>query len=193
MHRHSFQEISVRPKNGVLLLLVFLSIAIGSSATTLPDSCGSDNVQFDVKTQKHPPAPAAPAQGKAQIVFLEAMDRNLGCWTCGSPTSRIGMDGAWVGANQGNSWFAIDVAPGEHHLCTDWQSAFGTLKKKIGMAEFTAEAGKTYYFEVKVKIKEVGSGNSSDVDRDLDFAQISDDEGKFRMQSAALATSAPRK
>jgi hypothetical protein len=183
----------MKPKIGVFLLLVFLAATFRSRATTLPDSCGSDKTQFDVKTQKHAPAPAPPAEGKAQIVFLETMDRNLGCWSCGSPTSRIGMDGGWVGANQGNSWFAIDVAPGEHHLCTDWQSAFGTLKKKIGMAEFTAEAGKTYYFEVKVRIKEVGSDNSSDVDRDLDFAQISDDEGKFRLQSAALATSSLRK
>ena len=61
------------------------------------------------------------------------------------------------------------------------------------MAEFVAEPGATYYFEVKMKLKEIGSGDSSDVDRDLYFAQLSDNEGKFRMKTAALATSAPRK
>jgi hypothetical protein len=176
-----------------VFFLACLALCFQARCTTLPDSCGSDKIQFDVTTQKHQPPPVPPAAGKAQIIFIEALDRNLGCWSCGSPTSRIGMDGAWVGATQGNSYFAIDVAPGEHHLCTDWQSAFGTLKNKIGMAEFTAEAGKTYYFEVKMKLKEIGSGDTSDVDRDLGFAQISDDEGKFRMKSAARATSAPRK
>jgi hypothetical protein len=187
------QETAMNAKIGVFLFALCLIVTLRSQATTLPDSCGSDKTQFDVKTQKHQPGPAAPADGKAQIVFIEAMDRNLGCWSCGSPTSRVGIDGAWVGATQGNSWFSVEVPPGEHHLCTDWQSALGTLKKKIGMADLTAESGKTYYFEVKMKIKEVGSGNTSDVDRDLDFAQISEDEGKFRLQSAALATFVPRK
>jgi len=177
----------------MLSLCMCLVAGLRARSTTLPNSCGDDKTQFDVKTQKKQPAPAPPADGKAQIVFIEALDKNLGCWSCGAPSSRIGLDGAWVGANKGNSYFAIDVAPGEHHLCTDWQSVFGTLKKKIGMAEFTAEPGKTYYFEVKMKLKEVGSSDSNDVDRDLSFVQISEDEGKFRMQSAALATSAPRK
>ncbi len=177
----------------MLSFCVCLAMGLTARCTTLPDSCGDDKIQFDVTTQKKPPAPAPPADGKAQIIFIEAPDRNLGCWDCGKPTSRIGMDGAWVGANQGNSYFAIDVTPGEHHLCTDWQSAFGTLKRKIGMAEFIAEPGKTYYFEVKMKLKEYGSGDSGDVDRDLNFVQVSEDEGKFRMKSLALATSTARK
>jgi len=176
-----------------LSFCVCLAAGLCARCTTLPDSCGNDKTQFEVTTQKKQPAPAPPADGKAQIVFIEVVDRNLACWSCGSPTSRIGMDGAWVGANQGNSYFAIDVAPGEHHLCVDWQSAFGSLKQKVGMAEFTAEAGKTYYFEVKMKLKKYdygsGSNSSSDVDRDLSFAQVSDDEGQYRVKASALAAS----
>jgi hypothetical protein len=166
-----------------------------AGATVLPDSCGNDKVQFDVKTQKHQQLPA-PAAGKAQIIFIEFLDKNLACWSCGTPTSRFGMDGAWVGANQGNSYFAVDVAPGEHHLCTDWQSAFGRLKQKVGMAEFVAEAGKIYYFEAKMKLKEhdygTGPGSSSEVDRDLDFEQVSEDEGRYRMKASATATATPK-
>jgi hypothetical protein len=180
--------------SGAFLSFVFFALMIQARCTTLPDSCGNDKVQFDVKTQKNQPAPAPPQEGKAQIVFIEAMDKNLACWTCGSPTSRYGLDGAWAGATQGNSYFTVDVAPGEHHLCMDWQSAFGRLRQKIGMAEFTAEAGKTYYFEAKVKIKEIGGGNGGgDVDRDLNFVQVSDDEGKFRLKASALATATARK
>jgi hypothetical protein len=175
----------------MLSFCVCLAAGLQARSTTLPDACGNDKTQFDVKTQKNQPAPAPPAEGKSQIVFIQFVDRNLGCWNCGSPTSRVGVDGAWVGANQGSSWFAMDVTPGEHHLCTDWQSALGTLKKKVGMADFVAEPGKTYYFEVKMKLKAYGSGDSSDVDRDLNFAQVSGDEGKYRMQSSALAKSTP--
>jgi hypothetical protein len=32
------------------------------------------------------------------------------------------MDGAWVGTNQGSSYFFFAAAPGEHHLCIHWQS-----------------------------------------------------------------------
>jgi len=179
---------------GAFLFLVPLTFAVQAKCTTLPDNCGDDKVQFDVRTEKHQPAPAPPQAGKAQIVFIEAMDKNLACWSCGSPTSRFGMDGAWVGATQGNSYFTLDIAPGEHHLCMDWQSAFGRLRQKLGMAEFTAEAGKTYYFEAKVKIKEHNYGDSnSQVDRDLDFVQISDDEGRYRVKAAALAIATARK
>lgn len=178
---------------GAILFLVPLAIGMQARGTTLPDSCGSDKVQFEVTTAKHPPAPAPPAEGKAQIIFIEALDRNLACWSCGSPTSRYGMDGAWVGATQGNSYFTVDIAPGEHHLCMDWQSAFGRLRQKIGMAEITAEAGKVYYFEAKVKLKEYNGGDSSDVDRDLNFVEVSGDEGRFRLRASALATATARK
>lgn len=43
-------------------------------ATTLPDACGDDKVQFDVKTAKNQPSPAPPAAGKAQIVFIGLVD-----------------------------------------------------------------------------------------------------------------------
>jgi hypothetical protein len=175
---------------------IFVAAAL-CRATTLPDACGDDKIQFDVKTAKNQPAPVPPSAGKSQIVFIEAMDKNLACWSCGTPSSRFGMDGAWVGATKGDSYFFVDVDPGEHHLCADWQSAFGRLKKMVGMADFVAEAGKTYYFEARVKIKEhnygTGPGSSSEVDRDLAFAQASDDEGRYRVKASSLATATPMK
>jgi len=181
----------MKAKIGVFLLVLLLAITARSWATTLPDSCGDDKTQFDVKTQKHQPTPAPPAEGKAQIVFIEAMDKNLACWSCGAPTSRFGIDGAWVGATKGNSYFAIDVTPGEHHLCTDWQSTFRRIDEKVGMTDFVAEAGKTYYFEAKVRIKEhnygTGPDSSSEVDRDLNFTRVSDDEGRYGVKLGTLA------
>jgi len=57
-------------------------------------------------------------------------------------TVRFGLDGAWAGANNNNSYFAAMVDPGVHHLCVSWQSALPMLKKSIDVASFTAEPGK---------------------------------------------------
>ena len=186
-------------KQAICTLFTCFCLALGYQArcTTLPDACGDDKTQIDVKTQKNQPVPSAPEEGKAQIIFIEAMDKNLACWSCGTPSSRFGIDGAWVGATKGDSYFTVTVSPGEHHLCADWQSAFGRLKKMVGMADFVAEAGKTYYFEAKVRIKahEYGGGAdaSSEVDRDLSFTQVGDDEGKYRVKASAQSTAIARK
>jgi hypothetical protein len=67
-------------------------------ATGLPDSCGDDKVKFDVKTEKGQPAPAGPAEGKAQIVFIQSENQPVAPFH--DATVRFGMDGAWVGATQ---------------------------------------------------------------------------------------------
>ena len=93
----------------------------------LPDACGDDSVKFDVKTEKGQPAPAPPPAGKAQIVFIQNFEKPSNTWM--SPTIRVGMDGAWVGANQSNSYFTLTVDPGVHHLCVSWQAVWSVLKK----------------------------------------------------------------
>jgi hypothetical protein len=176
-------------KKRLLLLAVAVSLACSAlaRATVLPDACGDDKIKFDVKTQKDQPAPAAPDAGKAQIVFVEELDKTF-CWGC-SVTTRYGMDGAWVGANHGDSYFTLDVAPGEHHLCADWQSAFGKLKKKIGVISFTAEAGKVYYYEAKVTQKQI---SKEYVEQNLELTLLNEDEGKYRVKASAVSKSSPQ-
>jgi hypothetical protein len=187
----------MKPTLSAFLLCVPLVFALQARATVLPDACGDDKVKFDVSTQKAQPAPAPPAAGKAQIVFVETMDKPWGCLECGSPTTRFGMDSAWVGANKGNSYFTLDVAPGEHKVCADWQSVFGALKQKTGVTSFTAEAGKVYYFEAKVEFEVhqygVGPGSNTEIDRHFKFSQLSDDEGQYRVKASALSTFKPNK
>ena len=52
------------------LCVALAPAAQARSKTVLPDSCGSDSVKFDVKAEKDQPPPGAPADGKAQIVFV---------------------------------------------------------------------------------------------------------------------------
>ena len=180
----------MQPKLGAMLLCMSLVYVAQARAAVLPDSCGDDKVKFDVATKKNQPAPAGPLAGNAQIVLIETLD---GCVTCGTVTTRFGMDGAWVGANKGSSYFTLDTAPGEHHLCTDWQSDFDFLKQKVGLISFTAEAGKVYYFEAKVAIvtHQDGPGTNSNLvtDRTLALAQLSSDDGKYRVKLSKLSTS----
>jgi len=79
---------------------------------------------------------APPEAGKALVYIFEDMVHG--------PTMRVGLDGAWIGANKGKSYFFFSVHPGDHQVCTNWQS--GTFKKtakRIGSANTPkAEAGK---------------------------------------------------
>ncbi|MFZ1084866.1 MAG: hypothetical protein WAN35_07875 [Terracidiphilus sp.] len=174
------------------LVLLFLCASLipavqAFAKTILPDACGDDSVKFDVKTLKDPPAPAPPAVGKAQIVFIGSMERSGSIFIGGAPETRVGMDGAWVGVNKGNSYFVLNVTAGEHHLCTVWG-------KKVGVASLSAEVGKVYYFEAKAKVKIHRYGNGSmEKDTDLTFTQVDEDEGKYRIKASELATSTPNK
>src|SRR5947207_3153411 len=58
------------------------------------------------------------------------------------PTYRVGLDGAWLGANRGDSFSFFSIAPGNHNLCTNTQRR-AVLASALS---FTAEAGKVYYF-----------------------------------------------
>lgn len=172
-----------------LFLISMLSLCIRSAATTLPDACGDNKVQFNVKTVKNQPPPAPPDAGKAQIVIVSQVDASAlgGCIGCNTfTTTRVGMDGFWVGAAKENYYFALSIAPGEHHVCAYSTSA--TRGKNVGVTSFTAEAGKIYYFQVTIKnVQEAISDKYSTSDWILDLTQLSKDEGRYRVKISALA------
>jgi hypothetical protein len=91
------------------------------------------------------------------------------------------------------------VDPGEHHLCAAWKTLLASKGKNVDVASFTAEAGKVYYFQVRIREVERGvigsSGGSvmSTYDWVLDLTPLSDDEGKYRMKISSLATATAKK
>jgi hypothetical protein len=160
-------------------LCVSLACAGQAGAATLPDSCGADNVKFDVKTEKNQAAFAGPADGKAEIVFIENQNQMITPFHYS--TVRFGMDGAWVGANKGNSYFVLTVAPGVHHLCASWQSDLEKLKKNVKLTSFTAEPGQVYYFAGEI----VASRDTLI----FNFSELNEDEGKYQVKSFKLSAS----
>jgi len=192
--------VAMNSRHVVWLLSASLGLALQGRATVLPDSCGKDEVKFSVKAKGAPEgqpnaAIAPPEAGKAQIVFIEATETSG--LILSTPTMRFGMDGEWVGANRGDSRFAVDVTPGVHHVCANWQSGEEEEARRVGLDSFTAEAGKVYYYEAKVTMIAhqygFGPNSSREVDKDLVFGQLSDDEGKYRVKASAVAASKPSK
>ncbi|HTB91213.1 MAG TPA: hypothetical protein VK728_00180 [Candidatus Sulfotelmatobacter sp.] len=109
--------------------------------------CGPNKTQFSVKTDPKQHSVTQPEPGKAVVYVIEQGKPEGGEVKV---TTRVGLDGNWVGANHGQSSLSFAVEPGEHHLCVDWQSSLKSRQKLSGAANLTAEAGKAYYFRTEV-------------------------------------------
>lgn len=155
-----------------VLFLISSSFATDNGAVASAKSaCGTKNVHYEVHTDENSHSPAQPEPGRAQIYMIEDQGPGL---HLAHITTRVGLDGAWVGANQGNSYFVLPVSPGEHHLCANWQSS-SSFSKRFSFISFTAEAGRIYYFRVRARV-------------DLfDLELINSDEGQFLVTSFALS------
>jgi hypothetical protein len=136
---------------GILLFTMFLFTFLvlaqnGPADAAGTPGCGVKDIKFHVKTEKGP----HPAQLNAEkaLVYIIEDDSDFGSFP--KPTTRIGVDGNWVGATHGNSYFSFFVDPGIHHLCANWQSVVLLTKgRKTAAAHFTAAAGGAYYFQIK--------------------------------------------
>jgi hypothetical protein len=152
----------------VALVLLLASVAFSQS---LPASCGAADAKFEVKTDSSQHPGMQPADGKALLYFLED---DTGFGSTPKPTTREGVDGAWVGATHGNSFYSLSVDPGEHHLCASWQTAVIVRQgHQTAVAHFTAEAGGVYYFRVK-NTWELSLGTAG-----ISLMPLDSDEGKL--------------
>jgi hypothetical protein len=164
-----------------------LSIALFSLSSFAQDSpaapgCGAPNVKFEVKTLKSQTS-SQPEPGKALIYFIED-DSNFASHP--KPTARMGVDGQWVGATHGNSYFRVSVYPGVHHVCESWQTTVVLGRGHwTSAAHFSAEAGGVYYFLLK---DTWGLDGQSDVS----FGPLDSDEGQLLVSKFSLSTSHPK-
>lgn len=168
----------------VFLLLVSCAFAQEQPAT----SCGPSKTKFEVTLNSSQAVPAQPESGKALVFVIEVFQRPPG--QIATPTIRVGLDGAWVGANHGTSYLSFSVNPGEHHLCTNWQSVFKRLSDQHSLTSFTAEAGKTYFFRVQTHVESEGRGSEVWY---IDLQPVNPDEGKYLIGSAPLSVSQAKK
>lgn len=179
----------------IVILLAILSAASGFaqelSVAAAESACGPADTQFAIKIKLGPRALQQPDPGKALVYVIE--DQKFSA--INDVTARVGLDGVWVGANRGDSYFFFSVEPGEHHLCTDWISGFLRDGRLVSLAPLTAEAGKTYFFRVRTS---GGKGSIADNHWSADGASIdldpvNSDQGKLLIASSALSVSHPKK
>jgi hypothetical protein len=167
----------------VLILFAPLAFAQDPSPIATDAACGPAEVQFDTQIT-HGQTPLQPEAGKSLVYVIEVFDRPGNQY--GRPTLRIGFDGKWAGAVKGDSYLAFSVDPGEHHLCTNWQSRLKQLSSKVAFTSLNAVPGNIYYF--RARIIEGGGLSYS-----LDFAPVDPDEGKYLVASSAVSESHPKK
>jgi hypothetical protein len=190
--------------NGKLAVGMFvaaLSFAAQAAASTWPDACGNDSTQFKVKTVKKQVPPTGPDAGKALIIFSESVSGEFAT----GPVVRFGVDGSWVGADKGASYFAVSVAPGEHHLCAVRQSGAKSDKSSFGEVTLNVEAGKLYFYDFIITRTPIGSpqerggGGLPGTPHDMTskdpetidsvaFIAIDEKEGRHRMDVSPLST-----
>jgi hypothetical protein len=170
----------------ILILAVAASTALAQSGAagtfpTAPDAaCGSAETQFDVKTEGTAPPAAQAKDGQALVYVVEDQQFKF----VKDVTTRVGLDGEWVGANRGYSYVVFPVDPGEHHLCTDWLSSFNG--RLLSLAKFTAEAGKVYYFRARTT-------GAKDERAALDLERVNSDEGRLLVSRATPSVSSVKK
>ncbi len=170
----------------------FAASAFGQNAATPAPAltaCGPLDAKFDAQAvASQPAAPGAQNEpGKALVYVAEDFTKAPG--ELGNPTLRVGMDGAWMGATRTNSYLAFTVEPGEHHLCSSWQSRLHRLSKLAAFASFTAEPGKVYYFRERVGYASTGQGTAN---MKLDLEAVNPDEGQYMVASYKPSTSHPK-
>ena len=158
---------------GLAMLFAVSAFAqVPSAASTA--ACGPEKISFKVKLDESQHTLAQPDPGKARVYFLHDAGTSQ---TIGYPTVKIAMDGAWLGANHGNSYFSVSVELGEHHVCVTLQSSL--VAQRVELAHFTAGAGGVYFYRTRLVV-------SRSVEL-LQLEPIDSDQGQYLAESFPLA------
>jgi hypothetical protein len=163
-----------------LVALFFAGSALAQGPSALPTAaCGPENVSFNVKLGA-PNSLVLPDPGKALIYFIH----DSGSWgTIGYPTTKLGIDGTWVGADHSDSYFFVFVDPGEHHLCATLQSSL--VDQRVELVHLNAKAGKVYFYRTRLLLS-----------RTIELLQlepIDSDQGWYLIASYPRSISKPKK
>ena len=165
----------------VLGILLLTPVFLCAQDPVARAACGPNDVQFSVKTSKDH-APTEPENGKALVYMFAIEQYDEGDLKIGKATTRVAVDGKWVGANRGSTYIVFSVAPGPHHICTNWQSSIGFLNKLTGAIALNAVAGETYYLRTRVDER-------TDRPQEIRIEHIDPDDAESLISSSTYTTS----
>ena len=140
----------MRKALAIALVLIAPTATLAQRVNHSTGGCGPSNTNFTVKAATGNGPGPAPASGKALVYVAQVME-NGPRQGQDDATTRVGVDGTWVGANHGNTYFYFSVDPGPHSVCVDWQSTLLARSKLAAAASLDARAGSTYYFQVRTQ------------------------------------------
>jgi hypothetical protein len=168
----------------VFVLLAASAFAQDATAIAAAEAaCGPKETQFDFQPDKGQHPVSKPEAGRALVYVVEDQRSTLiPCLgNCGHIT-KLGMDGTWMGANRGSSYFFFSVEPGEHHLCASWLYGGKRAQDRESLASLTAESGHTYYFRVKATVMVPPASFYS-----IDLEPVNDDEGQLLVAASPFS------
>lgn len=173
----------------VIFLFAISAFAQDLSVVAAESACGPSNIPFGVTTKANNGQQPLqrPDPGKALVYVVEDQKFKV----MNDVTTRVGVDGTWVGANRGNSYFSFSLQPGKHHLCTDWLSSFVPNGRLVSLTSFNAESGAVYYLRDRISASPSSRGAGAGASIDLDL--VNEDEGKLLVTSSVLSISRQKK
>ena len=177
-HKPSGRRLQMKASVMISIFSLLIVAMAEAQSASVASACGQPNTKFDVKVS---PYVAPGAETERAIMFI--IERDLTARTLVTPSTRLGMDGEWLGATKGNSYSFFVVTPGIHHLCAN--TRFGGVGG-VGDAflHFDAKPGATYFFEVRnTRVEEL---------HDVSLVQVDEDEGKHLLSTSAFVSSRQR-
>lgn len=96
-------------------------------------ACGPQDSQFSVTSDEARHPTPTTESGKALIYVYQGS----------GGSTRIGVDGKWLGGLRPGGYLFASIDPGEHHLCA---VAHIGLRNHVSLRHLNAKAGETYYF-----------------------------------------------
>jgi hypothetical protein len=162
----------------ILLLILCASAHLAIGQPPVAAACGANDMMFNVRLSGLRHNLVQPENGKALLYFIQ----DIGLRSNPYDVTKVGLDGAWLGANQGNSYLFVSVSPGQHHLCIQAQAHYAP-GKVIELAHFTAEAGNIYYFRIRNYLWQSAS---------IQLEQLDSDEARFLIASDPQSIATPK-
>jgi hypothetical protein len=182
----------VRPIHLLCIFFLVASCAVAQNAPTVEQAesaCGPLSASFSVKTSKSEKPAPQPEAGKAMIYVIEDWEP-ADTGKMNRPALRVGLDGNWMGATQGDSYLFFSADPGARHLCVNSQSPIRSYGRFIDLTAaygLDAKADQTYYFRARMPRGETFTSFS------LILELLNVDEARLLMAQYAHATSMPKK
>jgi hypothetical protein len=183
----------------LILAVVILATAAWaqdkSTAQLQTAGCGSDQAKFAVKRDAHSHPTGAPEAGKALVYLFADSELDNAAIQIGGLITRVGVDGAWVGAYEHKSYTYFSVSPGEHRLCTSQQSSLKSRRENNASAiTFTTEAGKAYYFRTQPTPTALAASSTSGVPNgQVELAAVDPAQAQLMIPKWAYSTSQAKK